>query len=377
MDSKDIQKTPEKSSEDQNSGNSQGTALAHSSAATPLSTPIGATPSSAKPDPDEGCIEGYLLNYSAVEGNNPRIEFMIQAKETAKRVRCFSPSPQKRKLVEDLLLSPVKMSKLRPSEKTGDLIMNYETELVADERTLDYPPLDMDNLQLKDVAKCAHESLVTVIGKVTKMNQVANKGGLKYQVLYVKDEIHAMKLMLYGTDVGSCELNETYTFSKFRVKLDKYSYSVFLASAKDISSISKTKNIKSVCADDVGSSWQKPDDTVLQGDLMGVSRITRFILCGRCNKKIQSSNGLYDCQNCKQTMKLKFCKKRVVVSVTFVVEGEDRQQELSVFSDVLDLFLKTEAYAMEDQQINKGLLADGTLKIAVSDKNVVKSMEFV
>ena len=75
---------------------------------------------------------------------------------------------------------------------------------------------------------------------------------------------------------------------------------------------------------------------------------------------------MYECNVCNKTYSVRFGKKRAVVSVDFV-DDDSSQQELSVFSDVLNPALNRDAYIMIDDDIKKELLTvHGRVEIAIN-----------
>ena len=76
---------------------------------------------------------------------------------------------------------------------------------ITSEEGFDFQVLDMDNLMLKDVKKCAYESLITVKAKVKTKSTTARKGALSYQALAVADSTESMKVMLWKEHVESSD----------------------------------------------------------------------------------------------------------------------------------------------------------------------------
>ena len=328
---------------------------------------------------DEVEVEGYLLNVNVQgekEGSNqkPRMEFMIQGATEAKRVLYFSVPSEKRKAIEELNKSPVKLSKLRKSNKTEDLIMDNKS-IIEDDVALNYKQINMEELTIKNAKQCAIETNVTITGKVKSKSTLTKKGDKEYQHLAVSDQTDTIKVMLWKDLVNKCDEKKTYRFENLKVKRDKSYGDLFLGTAWNNSTkIIEVQDMENVSAATITTPVK---DNMMEGEIMTVSRVTRFIQCGFCNNKPVLTDGMYVCNSCKESMKYSFCRKKVVVNLMFVEDGTGARHKVSIFSDVLDDFLGEQAYEVDDTKIKKILLMDGKVKVTLSKKDVITSIVHV
>ena len=268
------------------------------------------------PSKDENTLQGYLLNIKSADpdGSNSRIEFMLQQKEETKRVLYFSPKSKKRTALEELNMSPVKITCFRKNMKSGDYIMDHDT-VISPETQLDFQPLNMQELKLKDVEKCAIESMITVTAKVRSKSTITKKNGLPYQVIAVSDDSASIRLILWKDYVNSCEQSKTYVFSNIKVKRDKEYGHVFLGTAYGNDTIiTEAEDIGKVSTAE-SSSMVQVGEKHYTGDVVSIGRITRLIQCANCPKKVEKVDGLYTCVPCNASMRLKFCRKRLVMNL--------------------------------------------------------------
>ena len=75
----------------------------------------------------------------------------------ARRVLYFQPDRAKRKSIEDLHKSPIKITCLKQSTFTEDFIFTDKTEISKDDVQLDFEPLDMEKLLIAQAKKFAIE----------------------------------------------------------------------------------------------------------------------------------------------------------------------------------------------------------------------------
>ena len=134
---------------------------------------------------------------------------MIEGKGKCLNFVCFEP--QKKQQLDDLLGSPVKVSKTRASSKSSDLILVNESEVIPVEK-MDYDFIDMHNLKVSDLTNLAEGCLVTIEVK-TRSKELESSRGLAYQVLSVADTSGVIKVMLWGEEfLNKVEEGKSYKF---------------------------------------------------------------------------------------------------------------------------------------------------------------------
>ena len=269
-------------------------------------------------DSNNNSIEGYLIDVKPGEGKKPRLDLMVQhASGGARRVLYFTPESEKRKAIEDLHKSPIKLTCLKQSSVTDDFIFTNETVITNDDVHLDFQPFDMDNLSIAQAKTCAIESLISIKGLVKSISSLSTKGSLKYQSLAVSDSTDIIKVLLWNEMVGLCKDQKSYAFKGLKVKKDREYGDIFFGTAFNKKTvITEINNLKKVSNAQI--TPRKKESIKINGEIMSVSRVTRFSKCHKCPVTVCKTDNGYYCSSCKETMKEKFCKKKLVANLKFI-----------------------------------------------------------
>ena len=168
---------------------------------------------------------GYIHNVKPLV-NDTAFAFDVQGTDRTTRVVCFTPP--KRKQVEDLIKSPVKIARLKTPTKGNDYIFGETSELRSAE--LQFEPIDYDNIDFKNIHLHAVNSTldtkVTVLSK-GKPKTITEKSLTIYSV---SDGSDVLKLNDWCN--SNLTVNKVYALVNIRLKKDHFNNFELLTPAK-------------------------------------------------------------------------------------------------------------------------------------------------
>ena len=323
-----------------------------------------------------GVLKGYLINVTPK--GEKSFDFMIQESSTScSRVLCYSPL--KRKAVTDLNKTPVKILNLRKARKGSAYIMDDETALESlESEEIDYEPLDMDDLKIKDIKKCAEGSVINIKAFVSKRGEPTMSGRKnRYQILALADETGVIKCMFYDSMIDECVQLKSYDFKNLQVKVDTLYGDCYVSSTYDnttsVEEIAQVSNVKV----NEESSRKKAEKEVMNGEIVAAGKINRFILCSLCKLKLhEKTKGQlkFECTKCNTTLKRKLVLESLALHVTFEHKDDGKRQEVSIFNSVLDPYLDIKSYGMNDDEIRDRVLEADEVEVSINSKNTITSI---
>ena len=151
----------------------------------------------------------------------------LQNQKGSKRAVCFSAG--KRKLMSEFeeAKSPVKFSRINENTK-GDIILNNQSKITpCDASKIPFkhnPKLSKDSIvTLKDMEHLTPWQLVSTKVCVSERDEVIQHHGvdgvIEKQSLVINDTTGCRTLILYGNDVSTLEVGETYLLKNLRLRI--------------------------------------------------------------------------------------------------------------------------------------------------------------
>ena len=256
----------------------------------------------------------------------------------------ISFSPGKKKCVEELLKSPVKIGKLRKG-KYQNFILDEKSPIKT--TALDYV-LEDEEIHLGNLAMFGNGSLAdfTIQVKCVEKEKM-NKDRNPLQSVIVSDKYGSTKLFLY-----------------VRLVHDTHG------------GVSTLMTPKEGCVIERATDFTGVDmiDPSVKGEICAVDFVSKYPTCMKCNKKIQNENQTqktYDCANpkCKTRMKKKFANTGIFVKFMFISEDK-RKYQMTIFQDELYTLIPN-ASTMSEDQIKERLLDFDEMKICINNNNIV------
>ena len=206
-------------------------------------------------------------------------EVMLQEKNNAHKALCFYP--EKHSQLTDAMVSksPVKLSKYNVSN--GQLYLNKSTLVsitAADDVSFEYDPrLAKDAIvSFKDLHSLAPSQFVNVRISVLEIgDEVVHQGvngPLAKQEVTLVDATTCVKLTLYGDDVNTLEVNNSYTLKNVRL------YNVKGVVYLNTSLAAKFKYEKNCALENLSNIRNCVTETKVTGKFIGVTQIQQFSL---------------------------------------------------------------------------------------------------
>ena len=285
----------------------------------------------------------YVHNVSPVKKGR-YFECLLQTKDSVVRGVCFSPPKAKRFAEISNATSSVKLKKFKvdTSSNAEDILM--DRNVIIAEVTTDFPRREMPSAtNLLSILKICVGQLTSVTAKVASMEPIKTikKNGeeLVLQEIMLVDPSGAMKLVLWQEFTDLLIVGETYSFQDVGVKQNKFTKEIFINTSKSDTKIDLAKPFKEVLPVVVQST-----SLPVTGEVLGVSKVTYYLGCIKCNKKVdETGDALTNCNNCNLKQKQKTCKKNWYCQVLFS-ESDSNDVQLTIFQDGIQV-----AYELSDK----------------------------
>ena len=311
----------------------------------------------------------FLHHLSPIQQGN-RFSFDLQGRKRTHRVTCFTPS--KRALFENKENSPMKISNYSKSYRSQDLILGKDS-IVQDLKQLDFECTDLSVMKINKIQQRAVGGLVDITGEVKKVEdtRTVKDGALTMQTIFISDETACIKVVLWEEFVRKVESRKTYKFNQMRINMERNG-SIYLNTAKVGSSIEETSPIDNTLdGEAMEESW-------IKGEIMSVDRVQKYLMCMKCNKKIDSPDcktNIVICSNidCKKKMKVKGCTTNIYAKLMFQnVEG--KIINITMFKEMI-LMLMPSAESTSESQIEEALLEIPVFQVVLSSENIVRAIK--
>ena len=291
------------------------------------------TPSATENDNPE--FVGYIHNISPIKRDR-YFDFELQGKEKTVRGVCFSPPKLKRFSELSSAGSPVKIKKFRIDTKSNseDILMGSDVS-VEPFPAIDFPKVEKPTtMNLSTIKSLRPGQTVTVTAKVSHLHPCKSVGSnnTNLQNGMIVDPSGTMKLSLWRDFVGTIEQGNTYSFQNFNIYEDKLTHEICISTALAGSAIEPAPEFHEVLAVSIVAS------TTTHGEVIGVDKVTSYMSCRKCNKKIDHNDqpAFIECNHCHFKQKQKTSKKHWFAQV-MLEDQEDNNKllHLTIFEDEL------------------------------------------
>ena len=310
----------------------------------------------------ENDLTGYVQNYRE-DKHHDSFSFELQMENTAKRFICFSPG--KRKLIQDKLLSPVKVKKPRKSQKNDSYFFDEVSEL--EDVTVGFQPLDYDNVtisKLKNVASMGLVDITLQIKQAPKRKKLTD--GRIIDIYCVSDPTGSSKFTVWNESAGKVDVGSVYDLEGVRVQHDSFGQTE-LVTPKEGFKITKTSRHMETRDID-------PALLGIKGEVISVQSIGKYRECDNCKKKLpDTTEKVVKCPNEKcpnDLVKLKFAGKGMYAKVTFFAQHDKQRHKLTMFHDVLESMVPG-AWDLALEPLKKAIVSTDEIVIIKDNRNVV------
>ena len=248
----------------------------------------------------------------------------------------FSPPKLKRFSELSSTDSPVKIKKFRidTNSNAEDLLMGSDVS-VEPFPTIDFPKVNKPTtMNLGTIKSLRPGQTVTVTAKVSHLHPSKSVGSNNTRVQngMIVDPSGTMKLTLWRDFVGTIEQGSTYTLKNFNIYEDKLTHEICISTALAGSKIEPAFEFEEVLAVSVVTS------TTTHGEVIGVDKITSYMSCRKCNKKIDHNDqpAFIECNHCHFKQKQKNSKKHWFAQVMFEDQADnDKLLHLTLFEEII------------------------------------------
>ena len=289
---------------------------------------------------------------------NPYFNCVLQGQKTANKAVCFSPKKHKMLSEVSESKSPVKISKITPSQ--GDLVINDSSNIKLLQKAqfkLDERFSSNATVSLADLHSLAPRQVLSTKGYISRVggeinHQTRTGREVSKQEILVSNDSTSVKLILYGKDVNSLVAGKTYLLRNLR--LNTYQGAVFLNTTEsEPFSFEETTEFKNVLeSNDVDAT-----EVSVQCKVVGVSTVTKTYYCVGCNKKVESKSEdpeFIKCLSCNMEMTKSSCRSLMGLSIVVSEITKDEKTSLYFPNDAA-LQLKS-IVQFDDGNISKALL---------------------
>jgi DNA-directed RNA polymerase subunit RPC12/RpoP len=153
--------------------------------------------------------------------------------------------------------------------------------------SIDFPIVEKPTtINLSTIKSLCPGQTVTVVAKVTRVHpsKCVGPNNTKVQNGVIVDPSGTMKLTLWRDFGNKVNHGETYTFKNFNIYKDKLTHEICLSTSLAGSIIEPAPEFTEVLAILV------LDSTTTRGEIIGSDKVTSYLSCHKCNKKIDHDN---------------------------------------------------------------------------------------
>ena len=121
-----------------------------------------------------------------------------------------------------------------------------------------------------------------------------------------------------------------------------------------------------------------PGEKILEGELVSVDKITWYLLCVKCGRKIDIGGEKVQCtnSNCMVNQKAKFCSKNLVAKMSFIEETTNKLHNITAFKTHVEQIVKQDVEKMKEHELIGILLDTEGLTVSVNQDNVLTNISF-
>ena len=198
--------------------------------------------------------------------------------------------------------------------------------------SIDFPIVEKPTtINLSTIKSLCPGQTVTVVAKVTHVHpsKCVGPNNTKVQNGVIVDPSGTMKLTLWRDFVDKVNHGETYTFKNFNIYKDKLTHEICLSTSLAGSIIEPAPEFTEVLAVSVLAS------TTTRGEIIGSDKVTSYLSCRKCNKKIDHDNetSYVECtHHCHFKQKQKNSKKHWFAQVMFEYQQDGSHLKLAALT---------------------------------------------
>ena len=264
------------------------------------------------------------------------------------RAVCYSPEKQTQFKTVASTKSSIKMKNFR-QPNGDDLIITKWTDIT---------PLDQDQISfqysedlaastsgqpisLSSIHNLVGEQLISIKAEATSISGIKVlttqfSGRTQKQEVIVRDNTAWVKVVLWGKNVDSLELNKTYLLKNLRVKVTKYER--YLSTPRN-DEFSGTE-----CEPFTVPLVQVQEDVnttvTVAGSILGTQTTTKSLVCLGCNKKtVEVAGSKAVCQSCGLSQSPKACATSWSVRILVKPTDLSRNLRLVLPNEMLERFI--------------------------------------
>ncbi|CAB4011402.1 Hypothetical predicted protein [Paramuricea clavata] len=247
---------------------------------------------------------------TATSNNRKYFNCTIQSEEKVTRAVCFSPDKHSQLKTLQQTKSPIKIENFghARNDENGDMLIHKFTKIVPiDATTISFPYSDnltaSGIIPISSIANLAVEQLVSVKAEVAhlsgvKILQTQHQGTLKKQEVIIRDTTSSIKLTLWGNNVDTLALNDTYILKNLQVK--SFNDTKFLNTAKGEECVHEESTPFEQACVSIDNITDFAEKTIF-AKVLGIHQVTRSLSCVSCNKKVvpnPDDDSLGACESC-------------------------------------------------------------------------------
>ena len=306
---------------------------------------------------------GFVQNVRDI--NSSAFSFDLQSQSSSKRFVCFSP--EKRKEINDKLLSPVKIKRTRlasSSKGKQDLIFGPTSEI--EDTALGFEPINYQEINIDSLHLVADGSLLDI--EVAVLDKIGSKlvNEKHIDTYVIGDESNSCKFTVWNHCGGTIEVGASYKLTNARVIKDIYGSFGLSTPMKGFNIEKIAKDIKSPAAFKSFVPVQKTKS----GEISFIESIMRYKICSnpKCKKKLPATDKkCIDCLHCNGSIKVKFCEEGVFVKFV-LVDSDGEKTSLTMFQDAVKKLIP-DFMKLSDASLKGKLLNDfDDIKVTLSNK---------
>ena len=324
----------------------------------------------------------------ATSSNRKYFNCTIQGEEKLTRAVCFSPEKHSQLKTLQETKSPVKIENFGHSsnDENGDMLIHKYTKITPIDATkIIFSYSDgltaTGVVPISSIVNLAVEQLVSVKAQVAhlsgvKIVQTQHQGTLKKQEVIIRDTTGCIKFTLWGDNVDTLELNNTYLLKNLRVK--SFNNRKFLNTAKGEEFVhDEPTPFEQQCVSIDDEITDFPEKTI-STNILGIHQVTRSLSCVSCNKKVvpnpdDDSVGECESKTCHlkqltETCNIKWTLRILVESST----ERNRKLHLTLFNQHV-----TELLALIDASIDPSTASPDKIESVIlrGGKNITFSFD--
>ena len=199
---------------------------------------------------------------------------------------------------------------------------------------LDFPKQELPTTFNVSTAKSiAPGQEITLSAKIVHLYPPKTVGAknLKLQNGIVADPSGTIKLNLWGGFVNTVTKGDTVKFINVRVYRDKVNNELSISTMKSGTTIEIAPPFKEALPITVLES------STVEGELIGIDKLTDYLACSRCNKKIDTNQpNFIECTNCHFKQKKSHCKTHCFAQVVIEDKETNDRLNLTMFDEVIE-----------------------------------------